>query len=478
MYSIDRETDELRHFDSSKSQHIVVCSRGWFFKLKVFRRQEKSSHMELLTSYEIQQQLIAIQRETKRLGQATSEDGATIPVLTSMDRIKWAETRQAFFSDGTNKATLSVIESAIFVVVMEEEHGHTETLTKMGKALLHGDGANRWFDKSITLVSFPNGNCGLNVEHSWADAPVIAHLWEYVLGTEKLDETFADHGYIPAPSVTSEVLAKSPSKYDTHRLQWNLKPYATLRETLSDALVESEKQRNDLDLRVLRHNAYGKGFMKKVKMSPDAYIQMALQLAYYKNSGTFTQTYEASMTRLYKEGRTETVRTVSKDSVAFVLTITDDKASKSQKIAALRAACDTHQQKYRDAMSAKGVDRHLFTLYCVSIGLNLESPFLKHALSIPWKLSTSQQPQQQTFMWAEVSKLMKKKQIDMSDVQSPGGGFGPVAKDGYGVSYMITGEECVYFHISSIVSEHSTSSELFAQQLEESFRDMKELFDD
>lgn len=36
----------------------------------------------------------------------------------------------------------------------------------------------RWFDKSITFVIFKNGKMGINAEHSWADAPIIGHLWE------------------------------------------------------------------------------------------------------------------------------------------------------------------------------------------------------------------------------------------------------------------------------------------------------------
>ena len=48
--------------------------------------------------------------------------------------------------------------------------------------------------------------------------------------------------------------------------------------------------------------------MKKQKLSPDAWVQMALQLAQKRDTGKFRLTYEASMTRLFKEGRTETVR--------------------------------------------------------------------------------------------------------------------------------------------------------------------------
>lgn len=58
--------------------------------------------------------------------------------------------------------------------------------------------------------------------------------------------------------------------------------------------------------------------MKKCRTSPDAFIQMALQLAYFRNAGRFSLTYEASMTRLFREGRTETVRPCTIESAAWV----------------------------------------------------------------------------------------------------------------------------------------------------------------
>ena len=45
---------------------------------------------------------------------------------------------------------------------------------------------------------------------------------------------------------------------------------------------------------------------------------MALQLAYYRDFKKFCLTYEASMTRLYREGRTETVRPCTIESSAWV----------------------------------------------------------------------------------------------------------------------------------------------------------------
>ena len=91
-------------------------------------------------------------------------------------------------------------------------------------------------------------------------------------------------------------------------------------------------------------------------------------------------------------------------------------------------------------MTGQGIDRHLFCLYVVSRYLGVDSPFLKEVLSEPWRLSTSQTPHQQT----DKVNLAKN-----PDLISAGGGFGPVADDGYGVSYIVAGENVIFFHISS-----------------------------
>ena len=57
-------------------------------------------------------------------------------------------------------------------------------LSEYGQSLLHGKGYDRWFDKSFTLVVAKNGRAGFNAEHSWADAPIMAHYWEFILSYE------------------------------------------------------------------------------------------------------------------------------------------------------------------------------------------------------------------------------------------------------------------------------------------------------
>ena len=63
----------------------------------------------------------------------------------------------------------------------------------------------------------------------------------------------------------------------------------------------AEKSIDDLQLHLLIHDNFGKGAIKKCRISPDAFVQMALQLAYYRdNNKKFSLTYEASMTRLFR----------------------------------------------------------------------------------------------------------------------------------------------------------------------------------
>ncbi|PKU27939.1 carnitine o-palmitoyltransferase muscle isoform [Limosa lapponica baueri] len=98
-------------------------------------------------------------------------------------RVPWAEARARFFSHGKNKASLDAIERAAFFLTLdEEEHGYVPgqegCMDAYAKSLLHGRCYDRWFDKSFTLVVYKNGKLGGNAEHSWADAPIIGHLWE------------------------------------------------------------------------------------------------------------------------------------------------------------------------------------------------------------------------------------------------------------------------------------------------------------
>lgn len=196
---------------------------------------------------------------------------------------------------------------------------------------------------------------------------------------------------------------------------------------------------------------------------------MAIQLAYYRDCGKFTLTYEASTSRFYREGRTETVRSCTTESIAWVKSMEDKNSNTSERMRLLKVACEQHRIGFSDSMCGRGVDRHLFCLYVVSKYLEVESPFLKEAMNEPWRLSTSQTPHGQT------------PRIDIKkypQLVGPGGGFGPVTRDGYGVAYFISGENNISFHISSVKTCDVTNTERFTNEVSKAMNDIKLLFED
>ena len=88
------------------------------------------------------------------------------------------------------------------------------------------------------------------------------------------------------------------------QLTWDLTQKAE--KVIETAVINVEKLISDLDLQLFVYAPYGKGFIKKCGVSPDAYVQMAMQIAYRRDAGKFGLTYESSMTRLFRLGRTET----------------------------------------------------------------------------------------------------------------------------------------------------------------------------
>ena len=58
------------------------------------------------------------------------------------------------------------------------ETDSSEQLNRYAKSLLHGKTCNRWFDKTFTMVVYKNGRYGMNVEHTWADAPITGKIFE------------------------------------------------------------------------------------------------------------------------------------------------------------------------------------------------------------------------------------------------------------------------------------------------------------
>uniref|UniRef100_F6WXR3 Uncharacterized protein n=1 Tax=Ciona intestinalis TaxID=7719 RepID=F6WXR3_CIOIN len=443
------EADRICHW--SDCRHIAVYHQGRWFKMTCYKNGV------LLEPSEMEIQIESILNDTS----PPCEGEEHLAALTAGERIPWAKARNTYFVDGVNKKSLHAIEKAAFILVLDdEEHVVSDedsaSLSKYGRSLLHGKCYNRWFDKTFNCIVFKNGRWGINAEHSWADAPIMSYVVEEALGFEYQSLGYTQDGRVKGRPTVQPITP--------HRLQWQLTPEC--QEVIETSLSVANNLADDVHLNVSAFKHFGKGLVKKFKMSPDAFIQAALQIAHLRDKGRFSLTYEASMTRLFREGRTETVRSCTSEMCAFAKSMEDDSFTNKDRYALLKKAVDRHINGYKEAMTGQGIDRHIFCLYVVSKYLKLESPFLQKVLQEPWRLSTSQTPHQQA-MNVDLNKH--------PNFLSGGGGFGPVADDGYGVSYIICHENLIMFHVSSKYSSSETDSDRFAGNIEKAMLDLRNL---
>lgn len=169
----------------------------------------------------------------------------------------------------------------------------------------------------------------------------------------------------------------------------------------------------------LEFSDFGKGLIKTWGMSPDAVVQMALQLAFFKLHGRLEPTYESSQTRAFAYGRTEVTRSLSIQALRWVRSMApDSRDPPAYRLELLRAATEAHVKYMADAVQGKGVDRHLMGLkLLVQPHEKMPDLFLDPAFSRSkyWRLSSSQ----------------------ISHHLYESTGWGAVVPDGFGFPYQI-----------------------------------------
>lgn len=386
-----------------KHKHILAVRKNQFFKIphEVDGKQLNASELEAQFArvYEL----------------ATAQRAPAVGALTSENRDVWTDARQVLLdASPKNAAALEAVESASFVVCLDD--AAPVTLEERARQYWHGDGQNRWYDKPLQFVVNDNGTSGFLGEHSMMDGTPTHRLNDYVnevifgnkladLSDPAVRSNLAD----PAP-VTFEVTAEVQAEID--------------RATRDFGAVIGQHE-----LAVQAYQGYGKGLIKKFRTSPDAYVQLVIQLAYHKMHGRNRPTYESAATRRFQLGRTETCRSVSDDSVAFCSAMADSAAADSDRIELFRKAAAAHIEYISAASEGKGVDRHLFGLKrLLEPGEDLPAIYKDPAYgySTSWFLSTSQ----------------------LSSEYFNGYGWSQVIDQGFGIAYMIN-ENSLNFNIVS-----------------------------
>ncbi|KAI8098579.1 acyltransferase ChoActase/COT/CPT [Halteromyces radiatus] len=409
------------------AKHITVIYKDQIFSVDVI-----GQHGESVSVQGIEKQLQQVVNQVD----ATPVEQRQLPIglFTSEQRDTWANIRQTLESNPENAKIFKDIETSLFALCLDD-YSSSQELDEAHRNMSHGRYAfNRWFDKGMQVIVETNGAAGINGEHSPVDAVVPLRVVDDVLSKEPIQDT----------GLSSVNLA--PPRHLTWSIDNNNSD--SIKQALQAAEANSKKSIDDLDCVMLHNRDYGSDFMKRAKISPDSWMQMVFQLAYYRHYGQPCPTYESASTRKFLTGRTETVRSCSEESVAFTKTWEDKDTTMVEKLASLEKAIASHSEYMRAASNGQGVDRHLFGLYYQMTPEEAQSEQAGifrdpiYRASQYWKLSTSN--------------------------TSPGtqawGAFGPVVTDGYGINYAID-KEMVRLSVSSCRQATETDSASFRKTI-------------
>ncbi|KAI7834942.1 acyltransferase ChoActase/COT/CPT [Kickxella alabastrina] len=435
-----RPSDHCR-LSSYARESIVVIRSNRFFSF-TFAHSDGS----LLCADEIEgvlDRIVAAAATKDDSGNGSNNVVLPVGILTADNRDSWADTRQELMRLSEENAwVLDEIEASAFVVSLEP--GAPESAEEFSRAVWHGDGRNRWFDKPCQFVVFDNARAGFNGEHSMMDGTPTCRLVEYVMEYSELQEQ------------------QKQQQPKIHKVT-DIIPFHELKFTTSPAIIKAVERAEALfnsgvaqqHLYVLNFVAYGKEQIKQLGCSPDAYIQMVIQLAYTRLHGIARPTYESSMTRQFLHGRTETCRSVTTESTSWCRSMDTEACPRQERIRLFRLALDRHTRLTREAVEGLGVDRHLLGLR-MCLHADEEMPALfedsAYAYSSHWFLSTSQ----------------------ISSEKFASYGWSEVTPRGYGIAYNIR-RLCLVIHITCIRNEHGLDSEKLAGHFETAAMDVRDM---
>ncbi|CAN7942278.1 unnamed protein product [Ixodes hexagonus] len=417
--------------DDESSRNVLVIHNNQFFAFNAHDKQGVPFD---------ERKILAL---LLRVVDMSPEDDIGLGILTTEERDVWAETHEKLRQNPKNAASLEAIRKAAVVVCLDRQKNNPEPYeeTSLQKICLGGqDGqnaANRWCDKTVQLIVGEQGSNFFWFEHSSVDGPVmlalIDHCYDYISKTGESD-------------VTKDAVEVEPVKLEFEVGSDILKAIAT-------AKFKQASIRADIKNLVFEFTNYGADFVKSCHLSPDSYVQMALQLAYYKIYGAPATTIESLTTNNFLRGRTDAIYAASTDSLSFCRIFATPHSSMEEKIDSLKKAVEKHKREVNLAKTGFGVLRLLSALWAEAI----ENGIPPHDLATEAALRARGHI---TLATTQVST-----QCDTSTF------LGPIVPEGYCAFYNIR-PDSFSFAITCSRTCPETSSTKFKEALEESLVQM------
>ncbi|MEV0246727.1 choline/carnitine O-acyltransferase [Nocardia sp. NPDC050712] len=319
----------------STARHIVVFARGNAFRLDVIGPDGAPYAFDDLTT---------ALRNVLDTAQPAAADTA-VGHLTTKARAEWAADRAALRAEPVNVAALETIETALFCLCLEDL-APLDTLQACDQ-LLHGDSGNRWFDKAVSFLVFGDGRAGINVEHCNLDGTTILSFVDSLLET-------------PVAEHTARSGARSQGAPLARPIEFVLTE--AQRADIAAAGADFARYAAENATTTVSFEDFGTTRAKQLGISPDAFAQLSYQLAHRRTKGFTGATYESIATRQWRNGRTEAMRVVTPELVAFVDAMQDDAADHEARLAAASTAARAHVERAKQCQAGEAPEQHLWEL--------------------------------------------------------------------------------------------------------------------
>ncbi|XP_017874631.1 PREDICTED: choline O-acetyltransferase, partial [Drosophila arizonae] len=480
---VERDSQYLpsrqRPIDSDEDRHVVVICRNQMYCVVL-----QASDRGKLTESEIASQILYV------LSDAPCLPGKPLPVglLTAEPRSQWAVDREALQTDERNQRNLELIETALVVLCLDEPlntnfnargfSGATPSVhtagdrdeTNMAHEMLHGGGsefnsANRWFDKTMQLIICTDGSWGLCYEHSTSEGIAVVQLLEKVY--KKIEEHPQEDNGVPQHHLPPP-----------ERLEWHVND--KLQQRFVQAAKSVDRAIDNLDFYVYRYKGYGKNFVKSCQVSPDVYIQLALQLAYFKLYGHLVATYESASTRRFLLGRVDCIRAASTEALEWAKAMCQGEGA-NVPLESDREEDEEDARKVKFSIYSKDHLRELFRCAVARQTEVMVKNILGHGIDIPLlglrEASVEVTGELHELFTDESYKISQCFLLSTSQVAFTTDsfmGYGPVTPRGYGCSYNPHPDQIV-FCVSAFYDCEDTSASRYAKSLQDSLDIMRDL---
>jgi carnitine O-acetyltransferase len=346
--------------------------RGQFYWFDVL----DANHDQIMTEKDIAMNLEVILADAEQTPIQEAAKGA-LGVLSTENRKVWSGLRDILTKDehSNNAEALNIVDTALFVLCLDDTEPHSMSdlcanmlcgTNEVEKGVQVGTCTNRWYDK-LQIIVCKNGSAGINFEHTGVDGHTVLRFASDVYTDTILRFARTINGQAPSLWATT---SPDPSKRDPRsfgdvsptprKLEWDMAPELSIAIRFAESHLADLLQQHEFQ--VLDFKGYGKNFITSMGFSPDAFVQMAFQAAYYGLYGQVVNTYEPAMTKAFLHGRTEAIRTVTNETVDFLKTFWADNPAE-EKVNSLRKAAEKHTATTKECSKGQGQDRHLYALY-------------------------------------------------------------------------------------------------------------------